>query len=166
MRDAFGGAFMIRIFMIFILIYILLTALALNYAKAYRAKELIIAYLEDNEIYKISDMSAEEQEAMEGYFESVLVGKLGYVVPMVQESCPQEETREIYCFSPGITIERFEKPTDDANKLGVYYKVTTYYRYNIGFLRVIKAANNSEVDHQNDFDKWTISGETRPIVRD
>ena len=36
MRDAFGGEFMLRIFLIFILIYILFTAVVLNYAKAFK----------------------------------------------------------------------------------------------------------------------------------
>ena len=38
MRDAFGGTFMIQVFLVFILIYISFTALALNYAKAFKAK--------------------------------------------------------------------------------------------------------------------------------
>ena len=38
MRDAFGGAFMIKIFIIFIFVYICLTAMALNYAKAFKVK--------------------------------------------------------------------------------------------------------------------------------
>ena len=40
MRDAFGGTFMIQIFLVFILIYISFTALALNYAKAFKAKRI------------------------------------------------------------------------------------------------------------------------------
>lgn len=165
MRDAFGGSFMIRIFLIFILVYILLTAVALNYAKAYRAKELIVAYLENNEIFDIGSMPAEDQNEMEEYFEKVLVHQLGYVTPLDPEDCSSEAGREVYCFSPGIKLERVEKP-NYANKLGVYYKVTTFYRYDIGFLRAIKTADNSELDTTSDFGKWEISGETRPIVRD
>ena len=38
MRDAFGGAFMIKLFLVFILIYVCFIALALNYAKAFKVK--------------------------------------------------------------------------------------------------------------------------------
>ena len=44
MRDAFGGAFMIKIFIVFIFVYICLTAMALNYAKAFKVKNEIITY--------------------------------------------------------------------------------------------------------------------------
>ena len=36
MRDAFGGAFSIQIFLIFILIYVSFIAVSLNYAKAFK----------------------------------------------------------------------------------------------------------------------------------
>jgi len=165
MRDAFGGSFMIRIFLIFILIYILLTAVVLNYAKAYRAKDLVVSYLEDNEIDDIGSMSADDLTKMEEYFESVLVGTLGYVTPLSPTDCKSEDGEEVFCFEPGIKIRRIDKPTS-SNKLGVYYQVTTYYRYDIGFLRAIKAADNSDVDKTSDIGKWEISGETRPIVRE
>ena len=57
MRDAFGGAFMIKIFLIFIIVYVCFTALALNYAKAFKVKNAIIDYLEDKEIGSIKNMS-------------------------------------------------------------------------------------------------------------
>ena len=41
MRDAFGGAFMIKIFLIFIIVYVCFTALARNYAKAFKVKNKI-----------------------------------------------------------------------------------------------------------------------------
>ena len=49
MRDAFGGAFMIKLFLVFIIIYVSFTALALNYAKAFKVKNKIIEYIETNE---------------------------------------------------------------------------------------------------------------------
>ena len=47
MRDAFGGAFMIKVFLVFIFIYIVFTSLALNYAKAFKVKNTIVNYLEN-----------------------------------------------------------------------------------------------------------------------
>lgn len=51
MRESFGGAFMIKLVLIFIVIYISFMAVAINYAKAFRVKNNIINILEQ---YKYS----------------------------------------------------------------------------------------------------------------
>ena len=159
MRDAFGGEFMIRIFLIFILIYILLTAVAMNYAKAYKVKELVIAYLEDNEIYDITHMTAEESKAMEDYIVKKVVGDLNYS-KSVNYSCPADKeclkTFEKY----GITIEK-EDTGSNSNKLGAYYVVTTYFGYDIGFIKLLSAAQGNASSDTNSFGTWKITGETR-----
>ena len=161
MRDAFGGEFMIRVFFIFILIYILLTAVVLNYAKAYKVKNLVISYLEENEITDMENMPAEVAQAMNDYFEKELVGSYQYTFPITSIKCDNDDNE--YCLEPGIKITQIEKPSG-ANKMGIYYKVSTYVGYNIGFLKLIKAANEP-VDGSPQTGYWEISGETRPIVR-
>ena len=42
MREAFGGAFTIKLMLIFLAIYIAFIAVALNYAKAFRVKNKIL----------------------------------------------------------------------------------------------------------------------------
>ena len=42
MRDAFGGVFMIKLALIFIIIYVSFMAVAINYAKAFRVKNQVI----------------------------------------------------------------------------------------------------------------------------
>ena len=49
MREAFGGAFMIKLMLIFLAIYIAFIAVALNYAKAFRVKNKIIDIIEQSE---------------------------------------------------------------------------------------------------------------------
>ena len=49
MREAFGGAFTIKLMLIFLAIYIAFIAVALNYAKAFRVKNKIIDIIEQNE---------------------------------------------------------------------------------------------------------------------
>ena len=39
MRDAFGGAFLIKVMLIFLGIYVAFMAVALNYAKAFKVKK-------------------------------------------------------------------------------------------------------------------------------
>ena len=46
MRDAFGGAFMLKLALVFIIIYVSFMAIALNYAKAFRVKNGVINIIE------------------------------------------------------------------------------------------------------------------------
>ena len=55
MRDSFGGVFMIRLFLVFIFIFVAFTAISLNYAKAFRIKNKIIDFIEENEIISLSE---------------------------------------------------------------------------------------------------------------
>ena len=78
MRDAFGGAFMIKLFLVFIIIYVSFTALALNYAKAFKVKNKIVEYIESHEEVNISRMSAEELMSMEKFFEKEIRNGMNY----------------------------------------------------------------------------------------
>ena len=49
MRDAVGGTFMIKIFLIFLALYIIFVGVAVNYVKAFRVKNRIINIIEQNE---------------------------------------------------------------------------------------------------------------------
>jgi len=49
MRESFGGAFMIKLVLVFIIIYVSFMAVAVNYAKAFRVKNQIINILEQNQ---------------------------------------------------------------------------------------------------------------------
>ena len=76
MRDAFGGAFMIKIFIVFIFVYICLTAMALNYAKAFKVKNAVIEYLESNEIIDLNNITAEQMNAIDEYFNNEVLGNI------------------------------------------------------------------------------------------
>lgn len=54
MRESFGGAFMIKLVLIFIVIYISFMAVAVNYAKAFRVKNNVINILEQSQ-FKLGD---------------------------------------------------------------------------------------------------------------
>ena len=49
MRESFGGAFMIKLAIIFIVIYVSFMAVAINYAKAFRIKNRLIDYVEQSQ---------------------------------------------------------------------------------------------------------------------
>ena len=159
MRDAFGGAFMIKLFMVFIIIYVGFTSIALNYAKAFKAKNIIVSYLEDNEISSL-EMTAQAESEMRAYFDKELVGNLNYVFPV---DC-QTTSSKTKCYSDlGVKIQQIEPTESQKNKLGVYYKVTTYFGFQLPFFDRLYAVSDRQTG-QNIIGRWSIVGETRPIA--
>lgn len=167
MRDAFGGSFMIMIFLVFIMIYICFTAVALNYAKAFKVKNTIIDYLEDNEITNICEMNAHELTTMENFFDTEIVGKHGYVSKYSKCKNDQYKFEDGecigYCHSSGVDIDL---EGNAENTEGVYYTVSTYVGWNIGFFSKLAALNGDREDPEvgDATGTWTISGQTRLIV--
>ena len=167
MRDAFGGAFMIKLFLVFIFIYVFFTAIALNYAKAFKVKNKVIEYIEANEITDISKMSSTAYSEMKDYFERELMGDMNYKAEIGCQSTNLKNLKGTveYC-SNGIRIEKFEpkRVKDGSNKLGVYYKVSTAVGWTVPFInKLLHLSNDSgEVDKGT----WIVSGETRTIVRE
>lgn len=153
MRDAFGGAFMIKLLIIFIVVYIGFIAIALNYAKAFKVKNKVIEYIEENEITDISNMTAKAYTEMQQYFQTNIVEQMDYKVSI---KCPE---RNAYC-QDGIVI--VESSTLDSNKEGKYYTVTTYFGWEIPFLNILLRQNDQ--DGETISGLWKISGETRTIV--
>ena len=103
MRDAFGGTFMIKLLIVFIIIYVGFTAVALNYAKAFKAKNIVIAYLEDNEISSVTgnQLTAATRKAMEDYFAEKIAGDLNYIC----QNCCQQNSESLCLEDIGIKIE-------------------------------------------------------------
>lgn len=54
MRESFGGAFMIKLVLVFIVLYISFMAIAVNYAKTFRVKNNVINMLEQNQ-FQLND---------------------------------------------------------------------------------------------------------------
>ena len=49
MRESFGGAFIIKLLLVFIIVYVSFMAIAINYAKAFRVKNGVINTIEQNQ---------------------------------------------------------------------------------------------------------------------
>lgn len=168
MRDAFGGAFMIKVFLVFIFIYICFTAMALNYAKAFKVKNKVIDYLESNEIVNLNSLTASQMEAMNEYFEDEVLGNMNYNLSG-QDICKSSGIKEIdytgkriaYCHDSGIIIEQSKKA---ENTEGVYYTVSTYIGWSMPFLNKLLALNGNNSKQDVPTGLWKISGETRLIV--
>lgn len=168
MRDAFGGAFMIKIFLVFILIYICFTAVALNYAKAFKVKNKVIEYLESNEITDLNSLSASQLDLMDLFFEEEILGDMNYNVSGYN-ICSKVDTTDFtgrtiaICHDSGIIIEE----TGSAeNTEGTYYTVKTFVGWSIPFLNKLLELNGNNPDREVVTGIWTISGQTRLIVNE
>ncbi len=102
MRDAFGGVFMIRLFLVFIVIYVAFAAVSLNYAKAFRIKNKIIDLVEKNEIIDLNALKSDNfREQLD-----IILNNSNY-----NKNCNKEiiqaETGEVigYCYR-GIVISQ------------------------------------------------------------
>jgi len=165
MRDAFGGAFMIQLFLIFIIIYIGFTAIALNYAKAFKVKNKVIDYLESSEITDLDSMDAATEEILNQYFDEEILGNMNYNLSSMN-ICDSIEKKDYsgktvaYCHDSGIIIRQTGSAT---NTEGVYYTVSTFVGWSIPFLnKLLEFGGNNQEDVVTGL--WEISGQTRLIV--
>ena len=167
MRDAFGGAFMLKLFLVFIAIYIGFTAISLNYAKAFKVKNKVIEYLESSEISSLEEMYADQSQEIENFIDNEILGNMNYNVNHL-DICQNVETEYLdntiaVCHDSGIVIEEVSKAT---NTEGVYYRVSTYVGWSIPFLNGLLSLNGNNAQRDVPVGVWKISGETRLIVNE
>ncbi len=168
MRDAFGGAFMIKLFLVFIFIYICFTALALNYARAFKVKNKIISYIEDNEMVNIVNLNASEQIQFDKFLETEIRKNMEYSVNIdnfcdAVKSHPEWNEEIEDCYEEGIVITKKEKA---ENTEGVYFQVDTYVGWNLSFLNIILNVGANNQEPHEVAGTWIISGETRIVVKE
>lgn len=167
MRDAFGGAFMIKLFLVFIFIYICFTAVALSYAKAFKVKNKVIDYLETSEITSLDNMTAKQMNEFGKYINEEIVGNMNYNMSgyNICKGYPRKnDAGRIVgiCDPAGVIIEE----TGTArNTEGVYYTVSTYLGWNLGFLNKLTELNGNNERPGIVTGTWRISGETRVFIR-
>ncbi len=156
MRDAFGGEFMIRLFLVFIVIYVAFAAVSLNYAKAFRIKNKVISFVEENDIVDISEINCE-----------------GSLAPLISnnqytKSCKNgngiiyndENKASGYCCN-GVIIS-LKETTNNYN----IYTVNTYADWNIGNLNMILTFGGAKQSSSEYVDgTWEISGEAKVKIR-
>ena len=145
MREAFGGAFSIKLMLIFLAIYIAFIAVALNYAKAFRVKNKIIDIIEQNE--GIDSYIDTKEGSVIGDINSYL-NTVSYYVNLA--NIKNNNTENINCYDRGYCIEETTAPVTDGIT-SKYYKVTTYININFPFFKL-----NFNIP---------ITGETRKIER-
>ena len=106
MREAMGGALLLKLVMIFIVIYVCILAIAINYSITFRVKNQIINLIEAYEGLDNADAAIKQYVNNIGYYRG-----LGTMIK--NEHCEYEG----YCV--------YEINSDR----GKYYKVTTYVSF-------------------------------------
>ncbi len=173
MREAFGGIFMIRLMLVFIVIYVAFAALSLNYAKAFKIKNSVISYIEENDVQDFCNESKLKDlgDILDGYNSSVECDPSKY---KGSSSCPLELKREDellpkrYCYH-GIIIEELTDTINNTNKSveTINYKVITFASWDLNFMNrilMLTGQNPNADDVING--SWEITGMAKVVKRE
>lgn len=145
MRDAFGGTFMLKLGIVFIVFYIAFMAVAINYAKAFRVKNQVINIVEQYQFTGKSDQST--IDIIDTYLASVPYN-FGESSdnPLISECKKIAGDNGDYIYTTkGACIIKQPGSTDKAR----YYKVVTFIHIDFSFFDI----------HMT----FPISGETKTI---
>ena len=133
MRDAFGGAFSIKLMLIFLMLYIAFICVAINYARAFRVKNRIINMIEEKEGYNTSD--ATFLRKIEEYLDLS-----GYNIK-AEETFRADGKSVSSCLSSEVTYTDFEEFVEPGyciakNRREDYYLVETYMVFSLPVINV------------------------------
>ena len=123
MRESFGGVFIIKLLLVFIVVYVSFMAVALNYAKAFRVKNQVINIVEQYQYSGSSD------SAVVAEIERFL-NKVPYVVDGID--CGNDVNNESIKNVKGVCIE----PMISTSSTEQYYKITTYIKIDFPFFGI------------------------------
>lgn len=145
MRESFGGAFMIKLVLVFIVIYVAFMAVAVNYAKAFRVKNNVINILEQSQ-YQLGDDISE----IDSYLSGVPYNLNGNTD--VSSKCGSgtefgSKNGNSVLTMNGVCITQL----GDVSNNKIYYRVTSYISIEFPFFNI--------------FMTLPISGETKVIAR-
>lgn len=150
MREAFGGVFMFRLLLVFVFIYVAFTAVSLNYAKAFRVKNKVISYLEENDITDLSNLNCDTELGsliLEKQYIKACKNGNGIITN-------DSEQLSKYCCN-GVVISK-------KNTTNNYYTytVSTYADWNVGTLNMLfSLSDESKSDKEVVNGSWKITGE-------
>ena len=161
MRDAFGGVFMIRLFLVFIVIYVSFTAISLNYAKAFRVKNNVISFIEEQEItdlYKFfEEPTGKKVEKLKHAISAADYNKICTNGNGKIDTGPGGNQR--YCYQ-GVVIDAHKSTKT------IKYTIYTFAGWNLWSLNEIVSFEGKNPDAEGIVNGgWTISGEAVVKIR-
>lgn len=162
MRDSFGGVFMMRLMLVFIVIYVAFTAVSFKYAKSFRVKNKVIDIVEQNQILDLNRFFNQGNDNNLFNLNQVLSSSnydvtcqdVGYQDGIIKDSFSSDSIG--YCYN-GIVIKKDE--TKSTNNT-IYYEINTYAKWDLGILNTILALGGKNPSSQKKVGgRWTITGE-------
>lgn len=162
MRDAFGGIFMIRLFLVFIVIYVAFSAISLNYAKAFRIKNQVIDFVEEKDITDLGTFFGKANGKNLSDLDKIL-DKNNYNKECkngngIIDNGPGEPNG--YCYR-GIVIQQIGSTDRYA-----IYQINTYADWNLGSLNMILSLGGQSQNSRNIVNgAWEITGEAKVVKR-
>ena len=125
MRDSFGGAFMLNMALVFIVVYIAFLAVAINYAKAFRVKNNVINILEQ---YQYAGGSNEQAiREVEEYLPRASYNMSNN--DKVEQHC--EDQSNSFLTDHGVCIIN-----ESGRSSPMYFKVITYISIDFPFFNI------------------------------
>ena len=174
MRDAFGGVFTMNLLLVFIFIYVAFTAVSFNYAKAFKVKNAVIDFVEQNELAELSENYMNDKLAQLDQITS----KMSYNVTCSDIGATDGASGDVvgintYCYKGIIisiipekayTIYESDDRRESAKK--ITYKVTTGANWNLGALNKILALGGKSQNSESPIiGAFYINGEAEVIIK-
>ncbi len=166
MRDAFGGVFTMNLLLVFIFIYVAITAVSINYAKAFRVKNAVIDFVEQSEI-----------QDLESYFGSGLIlsdktkldtslSNLSYYKECSTDDEITTSEGTGYCYHGVLILKNREEIIEGSNSKIVYYTIKTYADWDLGaFSKLLALAGKDPTSEYVPSGTWAITGEAKVVVK-
>lgn len=165
MRDAFGGVFMFNLFIVFIYILVAFSAVSFTYAKAFRLKNSLITYIEEQEIISLNL----DNNRLKGIDEIIQDAKYHKTCDSLGHNegitISAEGKTSGYCYK-GIVInikEGYPSKIEGTNSKLIIYEVKTYADWNLGVMNKLLAISGRTGEGIEGF--WTIVGEAQVVQR-
>lgn len=174
MRDTFGGVFMFNLFIVFIFIYVAFAAVSLNYAKAFRLKNSLISYIEEQEIISLNlndnQLEGIDKILMTSNYHKTCdsIGKTEGVKKSAEDKITE------YCHNGVIVRQvsstKIESSTADGsnqtNARLIKYEIVTFVDWNLGALnKILALAGEQETKENRIAGSWRIVGEAQVVAR-
>ena len=166
MRDSFGGVFTINLLLVFIFIYVSFTAVSLNYAKAYRLKNNIIDFIEENEIIDLDEYFGSFTATKDKTRLDNILTSASYYKECSTNTEIDIAGKKGYCYKGVIILKDREDTITNTGVKNVYYQVITYADWNLGALNKLLALGGQSQDSAEVVNgTWQVTGEAKVVVK-
>ena len=168
MRDAFGGVFMFNLFIVFIFIFVAFSAVSLTYAKAFRLKNSLISYVEENEIISLN-LDIDKLEEIDKILKSASYYKTCDSVGLTEGNTKSAEGKiNGYCHN-GVVIrvkDGYPQKIEGTTSELIVYEIITFADWNLGALnKLLALSGQRETDENRITGSWKIIGQAQVVAR-